>query len=76
VPWNYTTTDPVFVAYVHNVKTAKPKEQREGQWAFNSLLDIRPDIAEKARATEVDPFYNDTILYDFLYFVDLNWEKP
>jgi hypothetical protein len=74
VTQNYITSDPVFVAWKHNIEAARPKEQRRGQWAFNSLLDIRPNIAKKVRATPCDPFYNDHLLHDFLHFVDLNWE--
>lgn len=33
--------------------------QRRGQFNFNMLAQLRPDLAEKVRAAEIDPFYAD-----------------
>ena len=33
---------------------------RVGQTLFNLLSDVRPEIAEKLRRTENDPFYTDS----------------
>lgn len=32
---------------------------RRGQYLFNTLNEVRPDIAEAIRGTDVDPFYTD-----------------
>ena len=37
----------------------KPSEQRRGQWLFNVLSEYDPDLANKIRNTECDPFYDD-----------------
>lgn len=34
-------------------------EIRRGQAAFNRLAELRPDIAERIRGTEADPFGDD-----------------
>lgn len=39
--------------------------QREGQAAFNALFLVRPDIANKIRGTEYDPYYEDERLDSF-----------
>lgn len=44
------------------VTEPKPDDQRWGQWFFNELLRVRPDVAQKIRATPNDPFHNDNIL--------------
>ena len=46
---------------------------RFGQVLFNELLSTRPDIAEKIRATEMDPFYNNGKMDMFLNFVADRW---
>lgn len=35
---------------------------RKGQTMFNVLLDLRPDIAERIRDTELDPFHRDEVV--------------
>lgn len=44
---------------------SKPECYRVGQWAFNFVYDTYPDIANKLRATEFDPFYRDERLTAF-----------
>lgn len=53
---------------------------RYGQTAFNVLSAQRPDLADKVRGTDVDPFYVTHHLSDarFLRFCDFlldNWGK-
>lgn len=50
---------------------------RWGQTLFNTLLMIRPDLAEKVRATDSDPFYasnspTDVKLFNFAHFMKDN----
>jgi len=35
--------------------------QRYGQFYFNLLHEVRPDIANKIRATSLDPFFSDSV---------------
>ncbi len=44
---------------------SKPKEWRYGQYYFNALHNVHPDLANKIRTTPADPFYNDDILPAF-----------
>ena len=49
--------------------------QRHGQAVFNVLYEKYPYIAGKFRATDVDPFYNDELIEEFLEKADeLNCE--
>ena len=50
-----------------------PNGQRFGQFLFNSLHKIRPDLANQFRGSYVDPFYNDRYVGDFLTEVGLAW---
>ena len=46
-----------------------PDGHRAGQHAFNVVAINYPDIAEKARGTDIDPFYKDGRLVRFWQFV-------
>lgn len=35
--------------------------QRYGQHYFNTLYAVRPDVADKIRATPLDPFFDDDV---------------
>jgi|GEM_PF-5597506 len=52
-------------------------DQRIGQQLFNNLGEERPDLAEKVRGSEVDPFYADRFLdarvANFCDFLAKNW---
>lgn len=54
--------------------TDRPQFQRLGQWAFNRLLEIRPDLAEAVRGGPFDPFYQDKRLGVFEDFLRTAWE--
>lgn len=64
-----------FVAYVNLVGYIRCNQPnwRKGQAYFNVLSDVRPDLAERVRATILDPFYSDCRLADFLYFLRQAW---
>lgn len=47
--------------------------ERLGQAYFNVLDDVRPDLADQIRATQLDPFYNDGLFRAFLEWVQANW---
>jgi len=64
-----------FADYINCFSGERPKEQRLGQWAFNILYEMYPDIANTLRATNCDPFFNDDkipfFLKELLNFVDM-----
>lgn len=40
-------------------------EQRLGQFFFNELYKSKPNLANKIRGTEIDPFYDNKLLDKF-----------
>lgn len=48
----------------------RPESQRLGQWAFNCLLDMLPELANEIRANyKLDPFYNDSRMTAFEEYI-------
>ena len=50
----------------------RPKDQREGQWAYNLLMKMHPypsRVIDEIAQREIDPFYDDSLLPKFLDFV-------
>lgn len=52
---------------------SKKNKLRWGQGLFNHLCTVRPELAEKIRGTELDPFYRDDRVPVFLEFLEKNW---
>lgn len=50
-----------------------PQGQRLGQYFFNAVHAVNPDVANLYRGTLYDPFYHDEILGDFLHKVSDKW---
>ena len=48
---------------------------RIGQCYFNVLWEIDPELANEIRGTEVDPFYLDKKIPDFLETLAKKWEN-
>ena len=46
---------------------------RCGQVLFNYLYTVNPDLADKIRGTELDPFYNDARIRDCINFLKSEW---
>lgn len=46
---------------------------RKGQLHFNLLHRLRPDLADKIRGTEIDPFYLDERIPTYLTWITNNW---
>jgi hypothetical protein len=44
----------------------RPDGQRKGQWLFNHMLFVRPDVANTLRGSLSDPFYRDQNTTAFL----------
>ena len=58
-----------------SVYAAENPTYREGQVAFNVLQDMRSDLTIHAYGNYFDPYYVDTLLPEFLEWVEANWEK-
>lgn len=53
-----------------------PLGQRQGQCYFNMLHEVRPDLANQIRGNvELDPFYVDARIGNFLAWVCNNWDN-
>lgn len=48
-------------------------DQRAGQWLFNCLFAVRPDLANEVRTTENDPYYDDKKIPNCWTFIINNW---
>jgi hypothetical protein len=66
-----------FVAVTYTKWSDNPKSQRLGQFFFNELHAIKPDLANAIRGTVNDPFYienaDDGRLEAFLSKVESLW---
>jgi hypothetical protein len=49
-------------------------EQRVGQYFFNQLVNVHPELAEKVRTSSVDPFYNDKLIHKFVLVCEQSWD--
>lgn len=52
--------------FVNGFTGDRPVGIRLGQWAYNLLDEGYPEVAEKIRGSDDDPFYNDEIVPRFL----------
>jgi len=48
-------------------------EQRFGQYYFNCLHSLRPDLANQIRGNKLDPFFKDNVPAETMKFVAENW---
>lgn len=65
-----------FEEYLKRVARRKSshKTERMGQAYFNQLHEDAPTLADEVRSSEVDPFYNDDLIGEFLAYVSVMWE--
>lgn len=61
--------------YLHAVASTNQPEWRLGQTYFNILVEAHPSLAERVRSSQVDPFYRDDRIGEFLAFVSDNWDE-
>lgn len=52
-----------------NTMRLKHEDYRWGQAFFNALYMLHPDVADKIRATDKDPFYNDKKVDECIEFI-------
>lgn len=62
-----------FVQDTYQMLRGAPDNWRMGQTAFNVLVNVRPDLSEQVRGTDLDPFYKDDRLLAFYQWVEENW---
>lgn len=69
------TYDEYILAACTRVRKQVDKGDRErvGQAFFNALYEIRPALADHFRGENLDPFYDDAALPDFLEELHQNW---
>ena len=59
-------------AYQTHVGTGS---QRKGQATFNAVYDVDPALADSLRGSELDCFYNDSKIGQFMQVVCDSWDK-
>lgn len=69
---HYTYSD--FLVALYRDYNRNPKEQRLGQYAFNLLKRIRPELADRISNTPNDPFYAKRIPEGFFSYLKENWD--
>lgn len=64
-------TNSEYIAFRKQVKETLQEFPmlRKGQVMFNVLYEIRQDIAEKVRSTDLDPFYDDNKIPQFIKYI-------
>lgn len=63
-----------YLELVNRFSRAVPQYQRLGQVYFNTLDDVRSDLADRVRGIQyLDPFYQNGNIPAFLDFVGRNW---
>lgn len=68
----YSEFDELVAREFNKCEQEQPGEWRIGQVYFNTLLKVRPDIAEEMRGSLVDPFFKHRVTEVVKMFV---WEK-
>lgn len=58
-----------FFDYINGIAGERPKHIRLGQHAANLLYEAYPNVYESIRGTYLDPFYEDSIMQEFLIYI-------
>lgn len=48
------------IACIAHARSRSYREYRIGQTLFNTLYELRPELADNIRSTEYDPYYSDS----------------
>lgn len=62
-----------FVQHANAYYAHHKGEQRYGQAVFNYLYRVRPDLADRLRATNLDPFHKTSVPDIVWTFIANNW---
>lgn len=60
--------------YRAHYRNRAPLDQRPGQWFFNDLCAVRPDLADAIRGGKLDPFHGRVSLA-LLDWLEANWGR-
>lgn len=65
----------LFLTKVTQIHSSHADELRYGQCLFNAIYEVRPDLSEQIRATDLDPFHRerDDIKREFWEWLATNW---
>lgn len=65
-----------FAEFVHEAErlAREHRDLRPGQAYYNALWASQPELAEIVRGSEVDPYYHNGRLPDFLELVERYWD--
>lgn len=70
-------TEPLHKFYFDGIVRARKNNERYCQAMFNHLVEVRPDLAEQVRGSDMDPFYcqtpQDPRWDRFVNFIETNW---
>ena len=55
-----------FCDWINVFSGERPKNIRLGQHAFNTLCEFAPGVADRLRASDIDPFHRDDLVPAFL----------
>lgn len=70
---------PLHKFYFDSITRARNTRERYGQAMFNHLCEVKPDLAEKVRNTNMDPFYcaspMEAKFNCFIEFIESNWNN-
>ncbi len=65
--------------YFDAITRARVNKERYGQAMFNHLCKVKPELAEKVRATDMDPFYIERLDHPnwdrFVAFIEKEWNE-
>lgn len=70
-----STTFEEYVVEAEQGYHPRRREGRQGQWFYNTLVLVRPDIAYEVLGSSLDPFFDDARLPEFLHFVERAWKE-
>lgn len=63
-----------FAAFLQALGVRCPDGQRRGQFIFNALNDVRPDLVDAIRGTELDPFHDDDRIRATIAHISEKWD--
>lgn len=61
--------------YAHFMQTVPGKGQRRGQTLYNTLYNVRQDLADRLERRGVDPYYDDSKVVPCLDWLSEEWNK-
>ena len=64
------------LGYQEHISSTSPHLlQRQGQFYYNLLDDLRPEVAAKLRGSGIDPFYSELVIQAVHDYVETVWDN-